>query len=192
MQIDRLSQISAKSASGLLSSFQNFSFQLYPNPPFPRIRSGHQLFQRPSPQKQFPSNNIPALVLGCVATTTETIINTVELVIPNSDVLTLICISVMILKVVFISMLHYKCWMALPASHRFTTPGKAVEFLFIPFYNFYWAFLSWPKLSEGLVSWEQAERITPTDARSLGLPTPFYLSTFSQSELSRISESLLG
>ena len=26
------------------------------NPLFPRLRSGHPLFQRPSPQKQFPSN----------------------------------------------------------------------------------------------------------------------------------------
>ena len=26
------------------------------NPLFPRLRSGHQLFQRPSPQKQIPSN----------------------------------------------------------------------------------------------------------------------------------------
>ena len=27
------------------------------NPFFPRLRSGHRLFQRPSPGKQFPSNN---------------------------------------------------------------------------------------------------------------------------------------
>ena len=26
------------------------------NPHFPALRSGHRLFQRPSPQKQFPSN----------------------------------------------------------------------------------------------------------------------------------------
>jgi 4-hydroxy-tetrahydrodipicolinate synthase len=28
----------------------------YYQPPFPRLRSGHRLFQRPSPQKQIPSN----------------------------------------------------------------------------------------------------------------------------------------
>ena len=27
------------------------------NPHFPAYRSGHRLFQRPSPSKQFPSNN---------------------------------------------------------------------------------------------------------------------------------------
>jgi hypothetical protein len=27
------------------------------HPPFPRLRSGHPPFQRPSPQKQFPSND---------------------------------------------------------------------------------------------------------------------------------------
>ncbi|MEI8108773.1 MAG: hypothetical protein WCI46_13250 [Verrucomicrobiota bacterium] len=59
---------SIKSASGALSSFQNYSFQRFivsvlprsplspPQPSSPRLQSGHQLFQRPSPQKQFPSN----------------------------------------------------------------------------------------------------------------------------------------
>jgi hypothetical protein len=65
MKITVESTDSAKSGSGVLSSFQNFSFQRFrftkippfpPQPPFPRLRSGHQIFQRPSPQKQFPSN----------------------------------------------------------------------------------------------------------------------------------------
>jgi hypothetical protein len=29
------------------------------NPLFPRLRSGHRLFQRPSPKKQFPSISCP-------------------------------------------------------------------------------------------------------------------------------------
>jgi hypothetical protein len=32
------------------------------NPLFPAIRSGHRLFQRPSPGKQFPSNNFLAII----------------------------------------------------------------------------------------------------------------------------------
>ena len=32
-----------------------------PQPPFPRLRSGHRLFQRPSPQKQIPSTQIISL-----------------------------------------------------------------------------------------------------------------------------------
>ena len=45
-----------------VSAFSISAFQLYPNSPFPRhpplfphLRSGHQLFQRPSTQKQTPS-----------------------------------------------------------------------------------------------------------------------------------------
>jgi len=49
------------------SSFQRFSFQhfsftqipLFPrNPLFPALRSGHRLFQRPSPQKQIPISTV--------------------------------------------------------------------------------------------------------------------------------------
>lgn len=34
----------------------------------------------------------------------------------------------------------YKIWDAIADEHARTTPGKAVGFLFIPFYNFYWIF----------------------------------------------------
>ena len=59
---------SAKSVSGAFSSFENFRFhrfrftQIPPQPLFPRLQSGHQLFQRPSPQKPFPRNpRLPVL-----------------------------------------------------------------------------------------------------------------------------------
>jgi len=62
----------------------------------------------------------------------------------------------------------YKAWKAIQNGHARTTPGKAIGFLFIPFYNFYWIFqaywgfakdynsyisrheISTPKLPEGL------------------------------------------
>ena len=34
----------------------------------------------------------------------------------------------------------YKAWAAIQDEHARTTPGKAVGFLFIPFFNFYWIF----------------------------------------------------
>ncbi len=37
---------------------------------------------------------------------------------------------------------HYQLWALIPAEHAETTPGRAVGFLFIPFYNFYWVFQS--------------------------------------------------
>ena len=45
--------------------------------------------------------------------------------------------------------LHHSCWSALPARYRATTPGKAVGLLFVPFFNFYWAFPSFMKLADG-------------------------------------------
>lgn len=55
------------------------------------------------------------------------------------------------------AVLHYQCWHALPIQFRTTSPGKAVGFLFIPFYNLYWAFVTWPQLSRGYRQW-QSER----------------------------------
>lgn len=37
---------------------------------------------------------------------------------------------------------HYKLWAFIPTPYAETTPGKAVGYLFIPFYNFYWIFQS--------------------------------------------------
>ena len=36
----------------------------------------------------------------------------------------------------------HRMWRMLPASYARTTPGKAVGFCFIPFYNFYWIFVA--------------------------------------------------
>lgn len=41
---------------------------------------------------------------------------------------------------VILYVLCYKMWQAIQDAHARTTPGKAVGFLFIPFYNFYWMF----------------------------------------------------
>lgn len=41
--------------------------------------------------------------------------------------------------IVFMILL-YKMWQFIPSNYRRTTPGKAVGFLFIPFFNIYWIF----------------------------------------------------
>jgi hypothetical protein len=64
---------------------------------------------------------------------------------------------------VYFSILHYRCWNSLPQSFRATTPGKAVGFLFIPFFNFYWAFVTWPKLAKGVVEWQKSRGCQPTE-----------------------------
>ncbi len=55
-----------------------------------------------------------------------------------------------IVMVVFFMLWHYHNWDLLDEDLRKTTPGKAVGYLFIPFYNFYWIFVSFIWLWQGL------------------------------------------
>jgi len=40
-------------------------------------------------------------------------------------------------------LLLYRAWSAIQDGNASTTPEKAVGFIFIPFYNFYWIFKAW-------------------------------------------------
>jgi hypothetical protein len=44
----------------------------------------------------------------------------------------------------------YNIWGLLPVKHSPTTPAKAVGYLFIPFYNFYWVFVAYLQLGRSL------------------------------------------
>ena len=44
--------------------------------------------------------------------------------------------------------LLYKFWRLVPANEAETTPGKAVGLLFIPFFNIYWTYVAFCKLSK--------------------------------------------
>jgi hypothetical protein len=44
----------------------------------------------------------------------------------------------------------YRLWAQVQDGQARTTPGKALGYLFIPFYNFYWAFVALPGLAEEL------------------------------------------
>ena len=41
---------------------------------------------------------------------------------------------------IFMIVLWYKSWAAIQDGHARTTPGKAIGFLFIPLFDFYWIF----------------------------------------------------
>lgn len=77
-----------------------------------------------------------------------------------SDVFAGIGLVPAILAVIFGSILHYRCWHALPVEYRSTSPGKAVGYLFIPFYNLYWAFISLVKLADGYEVWQRESKVT--------------------------------
>jgi hypothetical protein len=56
----------------------------------------------------------------------------------------------LIVGTIFWCMLFYQSWKLIPTSIARTTPGKAVGFLFIPFFNFYWVFVSFLGLSKDM------------------------------------------
>lgn len=72
--------------------------------------------------------------------------------------------------IVFASMLHYKCWKALPSQSARTTPGKAVGFLFIPFYSYYWGFVSIVGLAKDYQKWAQNQHVQMKES-SIGIGT---------------------
>ena len=66
--------------------------------------------------------------------------------------------------------LLYKAWQAIQDGQPRTTPGKAVGFLFIPFFNFYWMFIAywgWAKDCNAYIS-SKGLSLTP-------LPEKLYL-----------------
>jgi serine/threonine protein kinase len=65
----------------------------------------------------------------------------------QQDVLIMIVVCSILTNIVLLRMI-YKTWAALPASYARMTPGKAVGFMFVPFYNLYWvwnAYVSFAK-----------------------------------------------
>lgn len=86
-----------------------------------------------------------------------------------AETLALLALPIAVIGIVFSCILHYRCWKALPQRFQATTPGKAVGYLFIPFYCFYWAFISWPKLADGITGWQKSKGIMrQDDIRGLG------------------------
>ena len=97
-------------------------------------------------------NWIPAMVFQCVGCLFGVIS---ELGGDDESFMILVCMAA-IGALVSWAFLHSACWKALPEHLRFTTPQRAVGFMFIPFYNFYWVFISFLKLAEGVTRWQSA------------------------------------
>lgn len=76
-----------------------------------------------------------------------------------SEVFAVIGLVALIPAVLFSSILHFQCWHALPLEYRVTSPGRAIGFLFIPFFNLYWAFVSWVKLADAYEVWQRESKV---------------------------------
>jgi len=68
--------------------------------------------------------------------------------IPLSFVI--IGLAAIIASVVFYCLILHKCWSLIPADIAKTTPGKAVGYLFIPFFNLYWNFVAYYGLAQAI------------------------------------------
>jgi hypothetical protein len=105
---------------------------------------------------------IPALVLYCIATIISVITDLAGLNdIQDTRLISLIIgLPISVLATIFTCILHYNCWQAVPIKHRRTTPGKAVGYLFIPFFNLYWLFISFPALAKGFSNYAREAKDT--------------------------------
>ena len=86
-----------------------------------------------------------ALVFQCIMVGYTFISSIVGLADEDGEaigILALFFIVPILLNLIFTAILHYKCWKAIPEGYARMTPGKAVGYLFIPFYGLYWLFPS--------------------------------------------------
>lgn len=65
----------------------------------------------------------------------------------------LLYLALTVLLVVYSCILLYRYWRVMQPYTTLTTPGKAVGFLFIPFYNLYWVFVAYHGLSKAIDSY---------------------------------------
>ncbi len=64
------------------------------------------------------------------------------------------------------ALFHYHLWRLLPAEFAEVTPGQAVGYLFIPFYNCYWVFRSYLGINRGLNRLADAHSVPPPRANT--------------------------
>jgi hypothetical protein len=129
-----------------------------------------------------PVNWIPAFILQCmkgllimlVAYFAEALYYSESFEIAAEEepvnVIVFLSVALMIYGIIIaadisVLLLLFRCWRILPEDNRKITPTKAVVFLLIPFYNFYWAFVSYPALAEGYSS--LGRKIDISDIKSL-------------------------
>jgi hypothetical protein len=81
-----------------------------------------------------------------------------------------------IASVVLFYIIVYKSWKLIQDGYARTTPGKAVGFNFIPFFNFYWIFEAFPGLVKDTNAYIQRYNL-PVAMKDTGLATAFCILT---------------
>ncbi len=118
--------------------------------------------ERPSPRVRRTSAGLYAgsMAGGQVLGTLLMLAGAVVLAVNNdsytsSDSATIIAVALclmgallMLCGSIFYLIVIYNAWASIQDGHARTTPGKAIGFLFIPFYNFYWVFQALPGFAD--------------------------------------------
>lgn len=78
----------------------------------------------------------------------------------------------LIASIVLFYILLYRNWQLIQDGYARTTPGRAVGFLFIPFFNFYWIFEAFPGLVKDTNAYIQRHGL-PIRQQDAGLATAF-------------------
>jgi hypothetical protein len=81
-----------------------------------------------------------------------------------------------IASMVLFYIILYRNWQLIQDGYARTTPGKAVGFLFIPFFNLYWIFEAFPGLISDTNAYIQ-RRALPIRLQDSGLATAFCILT---------------
>ncbi len=79
----------------------------------------------------------------------------------------------LVIGFIFFYILHYIYWELVQKEGVLTTPGKAIGYLFIPFYNLYWIFVSFRGLAIEINKTLKQKNITTEKKASIGLATAF-------------------
>jgi hypothetical protein len=80
-----------------------------------------------------------------------------------------VLMAIVVTMTVFAMILLYRYWAVMQPYSKRTTPGKAVGFLFIPFFNLYWMFVAYHGLSKDIDAYLDANPGSAAPRPSTGL-----------------------
>jgi len=82
-------------------------------------------------------------------------------------------VALLITGFIFFYVAHYNYWKLVQRPDVTTTPGKAVGYLFIPFYNFYWIFVSFRGLAVEINKTAAQKKLPNVKTANVGVATAF-------------------
>lgn len=111
---------------------------------------------------------VSMIVIGCVVQLIYTILGFFGFL--GAALGLILLIPLLVLYSIASLLLHYNCWLVLPAGYRKLDPLQASLFLLIPFFNLYWLFVTFPSLGKGFDQCLDSNRLAPgTKKETLGL-----------------------